>query len=77
MYKISISRWVALSVLFGCLGFGQSGGKLTGKISNTQGQGVANAELRLKNGADVVKSATTTSAGESSWQREESVGWIQ
>lgn len=64
MYTMSICRWVALSIAFGCLGFGQSGGKLTGKISNTQGQGVANAELRLKNGADVVKSATTTSAGE-------------
>ncbi len=63
MYIKLVKRWLEVSVLLGSIAFGQSTGKLTGRVSNSQGQGVPNAELRLKKGADVVKSATTASDG--------------
>ncbi len=58
-----IGRWLGLSVLLGGIIYAQSGGKLTGKVSNLKGEGVPNAELRLKNGANVVTRATTTGDG--------------
>jgi len=63
MFTRLLSRWLGFSILLGGMMFGQSSGKLSGKVTNMQGQGVPNAELRLKNGADVIKSATTSSDG--------------
>lgn len=64
MFNKVVTRWLGASILFGGMIFGQSSGKLTGKVSNMQGQGVPNAELRLKNGADVIQRARTSSDGD-------------
>jgi len=64
MKKLAVtSTKILLFLIATALAFSQTDGKLTGKVTNAGGQGVGQAEVRLKKGQTIVQRTTTSADG--------------